>query len=201
MAKYGHRQCTEIGIRLQCSWHAQACAILTAYKFMQKTVCKCSTTGKPEVSQIANPWSKVSVCKSIAVIRGQLQSGHRTRIKVLFHKSLEPARSLGTRRGSSALCQNTGLGEQCEQLNEAVQSSELWAIRTSCVYCLIQGTDFSVKVLIATTQFFYLYWILSTHLFTYQPIYLSMCGGPPAQFLCTLTADVKHHKSREDYEV
>lgn len=36
--------------------------------------------------------------------------------------------------------------------------------------CLIQGRGFSVKVLIATTQFFYVYWILPIHLMIYQTI-------------------------------
>lgn len=45
-----------------------------------------------------------------------------------------------------------------------------------------------------------MYWILSTHLLIYQPVYPSVCGGPPTQFLHTLTDDVKHHKNHEDYE-
>lgn len=72
---------------------------------------QCSATCNPGVSQFSLTCGTKSLCKSTAVITESLHSGHRTRIKLIFHiskiqprnGSLEPGRSLETGRIRSAV--------------------------------------------------------------------------------------------------
>lgn len=70
---------------------------LTSY---MQVVCNCQPWGPTD---LFNPWNKVSVCKSTTVVTELLHSGHRPRVKVMFHisniqpwnGSLEPGRPPG----------------------------------------------------------------------------------------------------------